>query len=110
MVNLTFAIILGHTFERTEVMEHLADFLFFIETAFFGEIADLVAVVLAVRLAVDDDFAAIGAQDVHYHPDGGGFARAIGSDDANYLSLLGGERQVVHGAECAVGLGDVIQL
>ena len=59
---------------------------------------------------VDEDFAAIGLQDVHYQPDGGRFARAVRSDDANYFALLGCEGQVIDGTERAVVFGDVIQL
>jgi hypothetical protein len=50
--------------------------------------------------------AAGGPQHAHKHLHGGGLAGAVGAEQAEHLALLDGEREVAHGDEVAVGLGE----
>jgi hypothetical protein len=55
------------------VAENLADGHLLIEAAFFRQIPDLVPDIGGFGPPQDRDFSVIGDQDVHDHPDGGGF-------------------------------------
>ena len=51
------------------------------------------------------DFSIVGFQNAGHHFDGGGFARAVGADEAEQLPALYLQRQVVHGFEAVLGVG-----
>ncbi len=80
-----------------------------VEAALLGEIADG-AGAGAGGLAEDAEGAAVGVDDVDDHPHGGGFAGAVGADEAVDGALGDGERDVVHGGGGAEGFAHVEEL
>ena len=79
----------GEAVKRGEENDDLANFHARIQAALFGEVADHVARAVADGLAEDVDGAFVRDQDIHDHADGGGFAGAVGTEQAQYGALRG---------------------
>ena len=60
--------------ELAEEDELLHDLHLFVETTFFGEIADALEEIAVERLAEEVDGAGVGDRDADHHADGGSFA------------------------------------
>ncbi len=80
-----------------------------VEAALLGEVADG-AGAGSGRIAEDVDGAAIGVDDVDDHPHGGGFAGAVGADEAVDGALGDSEGDVVDGGGGAEGFAHVEEL
>ncbi len=75
-----------------------------VQAALLRQVADLVRPAGAQLLSEDANAAAVGIEDIHDHPHGGGLARAVGADEAVNRPRRDGERQVVYRRNVAEGL------
>jgi len=78
--------------------------IFFIQAAFFRQVADFVLAAVIEFFAHDFDFTRIRFDDVHHHADGGGLTGAVGADEAEDFTLIDVERDVIYGGMFTVGL------
>src|SRR5664279_2369999 len=86
--------------KKNEVIEHLH---LLIAPALFGQVADALQLLTVKFLAEEPHFAFVGNVDTDHHPDAGGFAGAIGSEQAIHGALANVEGKVIDGDEVIVG-------
>lgn len=97
----------GETFELSEVDGLFADFHFLVESAFFGEVADVCHIVLRERMPVEGDGAAVGGGDVVDDADEGGFAGAVVAEQAEDVAALHVDAHIVEGGVRGEAFADV---
>ena len=106
-----FAQFVGH-FEQVGVeADILVDREFFVEAEPLRHIAQVRLAGLGVGHdidAVDEDAAAVRLHHAGQHPHGRGLAGAVGTDQAENLAAVDGERQTVHGGNLGKPLGQSI--
>jgi hypothetical protein len=96
--------------ELAVVAKDLPDGHALVQTPFLRQVPHVVANGRLTGLAEDSDVSRIRHEDVHDHPDRGGFARAIGADEAVDRSRRHVEGESGDGGVAAEGLGDVANL
>ena len=87
----------GEAFELGEVDGLFADFHFLVESAFFGEVADVCHIVLREGMPVEGDGAAVGGGDVVDDADEGGFAGAVVTEQTEDVAALHVDAHIVEG-------------
>ena len=96
-------------FERGQIDDGIDHAQLFIQSSFFGQVAQLVLGGFTQFLAEDFNLAGVRLDDVHHHSDGGGFTGAVGPDQAEYLVLSRRRRiRSLHRSLIGVGLGYMI--
>ena len=86
----------------TEVSHDVYDGFFFVETAFFWEVADG-GVVWRIRLVVDKEISGGGRNEAEEGADGGGFAGAVGAEEAEDFTFFDGEGEVADDGSAVEG-------
>jgi hypothetical protein len=89
------------------VFEH---FHFFVEAAFFGQVAEAIFVLALERLSKNGDLAGVGDNDADDHAERAGLAGAVRTKQAVDFSGLDAEGNIVDGNKVTVALADSVQL
>ena len=97
----------AQSFQRREKNQNLAHLHPGVQAPLLGKIADQVLRAVAGGLPKHLDGALIGGQDVHDHPQRGGFAGAIGAEQSKNRSLLDVQAEVGHRHDRVKALGDM---
>ena len=90
----------GHAVELAEEVVEVVGREEVLEFQLAGEEGNLGAHLLGLAddaAAVDPGVAPVGTDEGGEHAQGGGFARPVGAEEAEYLAAVGGHGQVVHG-------------
>ena len=95
--------------ELSEKDELVEDVHLFVKAALFRQVADAVEGCALERLAEEGDGAGIGAGDADHHADGGGFAGAVGAEEAEHLAGFDRKGQALDGDLFVVQLADVVE-
>jgi len=74
--------------------------------ALFRQITDPSDVASGLLRAENPDGTVIGIEDIHDHPDGGGFTAAVGPYKTVNAAFRHGQRQVIHRNMTAESFGD----
>ena len=97
----------GEAVELTEEDQLVEDLHLFVEAALFGEVADAGEGGAVEGLVEEADGAGVGPGDADHHADGGGFAAAVGAEQAEHGAGFDGEGEAFYGDFCVVGFADV---
>ena len=97
---------LSHAAQHGEIHQLLGDRDFHVNTALLRHVAEGERVARDAA-AVPRRFALVGGQQTQHHADGGGFASAVGADQAERARRGHFKAQMIHGAHVAVGFGEV---
>src|SRR5450759_2251337 len=82
--------------ELTEILHDVDHLLFFVETAFFGQIAELYGIGTWLEMtSFDSQFASGWFVNSEQCADCGRLARAVAAQKTEYLTLLDVEREIV---------------
>ena len=96
--------------ELAEEDELVHDLHLLVEAALFREIAYALEEVSVEGLAEEVDGAGIGHSDADHHADAGGFAGAVGAEEAEHAAWLNGKAEVCDGDLGVVGFADMLQI
>ena len=103
------AVVGVETVELAEEDELVHDLHLLVEAALFGEVADALEVLSVEGLAEEVDGAGVGHGDADHHADAGGFAGAVGAEEAEHGAWFDGEAEVFDGDLGVVDLADMLQ-
>jgi hypothetical protein len=98
-----------HALEHCQVGQAIHCLELAVQPPFLRQVADAVQSLRRQWLVKDMDATAIGPDDVHQHADGGGFAGAVGAEEAEYLSPAHGQVQVIYCCESVELLGQFVR-
>ena len=92
--------------EEDQVVENLHAF---VEPALFGKVADVIQLLAVEGLAEEANLTFIRHSDADHHADGGGFAGAVGAEQAVDAAFANGQRKIIDGDEVVEGFADTPQ-
>src|SRR5271166_1710691 len=105
-----FGFIAGQSVQLAEEDELVEDLHLLVKPALLGQVTNPLEVLARKRLVKESDASRVRDSNAHHHANGAGFARSVGSEQAEHLAGFNRQAQVADGNLVLVGFGDSREL